>query len=68
MHTSFEDPTNSTEVATEMAIVGVMNAARSLDEYRDDPDAYRTMRNNAADIKAARDRLSDLLQQIGRIA
>lgn len=68
MHTSFEDKTQSAEIATEMAIVGVLNATRSLDECRDDPIAYRTMRANAADIKDARDRLNDLLQQIGKVA
>lgn len=65
---SIEDITQSTEIATEMALVGLENSAKFLNESRENPVAYRSMRSNVGDIKQVRDRLNELLEQIEGVA
>jgi hypothetical protein len=65
---NIQDITQSTEIATEMALVELESSAKFLDESRVNPIAYRSMRSNINDIKNARDRLTTLLEQIEGVA
>jgi hypothetical protein len=59
-----EDHTQSTEVTTEMAIVELFGATKTIDEMRRSNEGRHAIIGNLNDIELVRDRLSRIVDDV----